>query len=183
MKKNINTLIILIAIGTVTLLGYRGFAWDNILRDFNTKQNVAADSIETRAWNVFKNYVNFAKAHDLEDLRTIAYQISPTCNDPAKVAECNSLMDNVYNIAGQMTQDILTHSLYDDHQIVLYTDGPLVTIVYFTRDDQDNIKVLGMRFCLENKKTASTCVDPAKFRLDADGNGWWDNVESLFYKT
>ena len=182
----ISLLIPLIAISVVFLLGYRGFGWE---KDFKNKEVIGLmnfffipDPLNLKAWQVFENYLKFAKTHDLAGLRNLSYQISPTCNDHTKEQECNALMDSVYFFASNFKISDFTHFMSDERQIVMYTDGPTVAILFFTRDEAGTPKVLGMRFCFEDETVVGTCVDINLFKRDLNGNGWWDNVESLFYK-
>ena len=185
-KATIITLLIpLIAISVVFLLGYKGFGWE---KDFKNKEIVGLvnffsvpNPLKSEAWQVFENYLAFAKAHDMAGIRTLSYQISATCNDPAKERECLTLMDNVYLFASDLKLSDFTHFAADERQIVLYTDGPTVAILFFTRDEIGTPKVLGMKFCFEDEATAGTCVKTDQSERDLDGDGWWDNVESLFY--
>jgi len=138
-------------------------------------------SLKSKVWTTFQNYLKFAQAHDLAGLRTLSYQISATCNDPAKEKECFDLMDSVYLIGSPFKLSEFTNFMSDGKQIMLYTDGPDKVILFFTRDSTGDPQVLGMRFCRELENSNESCVmtDPAK--RDLDGNGWWDSIESLFY--
>lgn len=136
--------------------------------------------LSAEAWAVFQNYLQFAKTHDLSGIRSLSHQISATCNDPAKEKECFALMDSVYSFASSYKLNDFNHIQADEHQIIMYTDGPTVAILYFTRNG-DAIKVLGMRFCFEDENTIGTCVKTDSIKNDSNGNGWWDSVESLFY--
>lgn len=186
MKKQKSVAIALVAIITVFVLGYQGFGWEKFVKsEAIIKLGIsfsANDKIKLESWNVFQKYIKLAKAHDIEGLRALSHQISDTCNDNSKRAECNNLMDNVYTLSSSFELSDFKHIETDDKQIVLYTDGPTVVTLFFTREDRRNIKVLGMRFCFEDPETKRPCVDAGALRLDSDGNGWWDEVESLFYQ-
>lgn len=183
-KKRLHILISLLAIGVVLALGYEGFGWKNNSqnKDFNkilNSFNNVSLSPKEEAWQVFQNYLEFARIHNLSGIRSISHQISPTCNDPSKEKECFTLMDNVYNIASSFELKTFTHIETDEKQAVLYTDGPLVTIIFFTKID--GLKVLGMRFCVDDPKSSKPCVETDPVLRDQNNNGWWDDVESLFY--
>lgn len=186
MKKQSNVLIPFLAIGVVFALGYKGFGWEN-----NLKKNAAvrtvnsfvtSEAIEHEAWRVFENYLKFARLHNLAGVKSLSHQISATCNDPLRIEECFALMDNVYGILSPFQQSDFRHIEEDNRQIVMYTDGPVVAILFFTKDLDGALKVLGLRFCLEvEDEGAEPCVEADQIRGDQDGNGWWDSVESLFY--
>ena len=137
-------------------------------------------ALSAEAWTIFQNYLNFAKNHDLASIRSLSHQISPTCNDTSKEKDCFALMDSVYSFANSYKLSDFNHIQSDGRQIVMYTDGPTVAILYFTRN-ADDIKVLGMRFCFEDEATVGTCVKTDSIKHDLNGNGWWDSVELLFY--
>ncbi|MDO8728433.1 MAG: hypothetical protein Q7K26_00920 [bacterium] len=137
-------------------------------------------ALASEAWTIFQNYLAFAKAHNLSGIRSLSHQISNTCNDSRKEAECFTLMDSVYSFASLYKSSDFYHIQSDERQIVMYTDGPTVAILYFTRNTEE-IKVLGMRFCLEGEATIGTCIVADQIKNDSDGDGWWDGVESLFY--
>ena len=142
----------------------------------NNNSNLAQE-----AWEIFQNYLAFAHAHDLEGLRTLSHQISDTCNNPAKEKGCFELMDSVYTLASPFTLNDFKNIISDEKQIIMYTDGPDVVMLYFTRKEDGTPKVLGMRFCLENATETISCVETDPTKRDLNNNGWWDSVESLFY--
>lgn len=136
--------------------------------------------VAREAWTVFQNYLEFARTHNLAGIRSLSHQISATCNDPSKATECFALMDSVYAFASGYTLNEFRHVLSDERQIIMFTDGPTVAILYFTRAETNTIKVLGMRFCFEDEATVGSCVETDSVKLDENGNGWWDSVESFF---
>ena len=187
MTKQNGILIPLLAISVVFLLGYQGFGWENIFKNTEpidtTIPLAVSDPLKAEAWTIFQNYLNFAKNHDLAGIRSLSHQISATCNDPLKEKECFTLMDSVYSFAGNLKLSEFKHIQSDERQIIMYTDGPAVAMLYFTRNENDinDIKVLGMRFCFEDEATVGTCVKTGSIEHDLNGNGWWDSVAVLFY--
>lgn len=133
------------------------------------------------AWATLQGYMTFAKNHDLAGLRTLSHQISPECNDPAKEKECFDLMDSASSIASELNPADFKHIERDGKQIVMYTDPPGVWIIYFTRDEQMKLRVLGLQFCIQQADSKSPCVDPTTLKTDTDADGWWDTTEALFY--
>ena len=186
MKKQNSILIPLLAIGVVCVVGYQGFNWDDsfVAKEFKSISNPSPTAplpVTLEAWQVFENYLEFARTHNLVGVRSLSHQVSDTCNDPLKEQECFVLMDTVYTIGDYFKQEDFKHVLADERQIVMFTDPPAVAILYFTRENPPEIKVLGMRFCFEDETSPDKCFDADRVRLDLDDNGWWDNVESLFY--
>jgi hypothetical protein len=138
--------------------------------------------ITTQAWTTFQNYLEFAKTHNLTGIRSLSHQISDTCNDPLRESECFALMDSVYSFASEFEASEFKHLQADDKQILLYTDGPVRAILFFTRDTSKIPKILGLQFCEELEFAIDSCIETDPEKRDLDHNGWWDNVEALFYK-
>ena len=182
MKKQLGVLIPLLAISVVVLLGYKGFGWEK--NSFQATFDLLLpwqEESKRGAWTTFENYLEFARAHNLAGVKSLSYQISTTCSDATKIEECFALMDSVYEIAKDFKQSDFRHVEEDGRQIVTYTDGPLVAILFFTKDLGGIPKVLSLRFCLENGTSQEKCIEAGSMRHDEDGDGWWDSVESLFY--
>ena len=133
------------------------------------------------AWVIFQSYLESARLHDLPSLKKLSYQLSDTCKDESRKEECFALMDNVYNIASPFEASEFKNIQADGRQITLYTDGPVVAILFFVRDTDGTPKVLGLRFCSE-EGAQNSCVETDPIKRDLDGNGWWDSTESLFYQ-
>ena len=136
--------------------------------------------VATDAWAIFEHYLEFAKAHNLEGIKSLSYQISAACQDTLREAECFYLMNSIYSIGSALKESDFKHIYYDNRQIIMYTDGPMVVSLYFTRDETNALKVLGLRFCFEDENTADSCAKNIT-KNDTDSDGWWDSVESLFY--
>lgn len=143
----------------------------------------------TTAWSTFQNYLKFAKAHDLEGVSSLSYQISEACLNSEKREECNRLMDSVYLIGEEFQFEDFTNVFYDDKQIVMTTDyltvfegsDPAKIVLYFVKSESGEPKVLGIRFCHGTENTNNVCVITDEKNRDRDQNGWWDDVEALFY--
>ncbi len=186
MRKQNVVLIPLLAISVILTLGYKGFGWENTLRGSEVASilnqfNIYHSPEENQTWRVFQDYLAFAKVHNLVGVKSLSHQISLTCSDPSRETECFALMDSVYAFASGYKLSDFKHILSDERQIVMYTDEPVVVILYFVKDSNGTLKVLGMRFCFEDERTINTCVETDPNKRDLDGNGWWDKVESLFY--
>jgi len=121
---------------------------------------------------------------DLPGVSAVSYRLSATCADPAKESDCFALMDNLYSFGAPLKRADFTHIRSDSRQIIIYTDGPDMTFLYFTRAAVTGApKVLGLRFC-DNRDlpTGEGCVDFNADTKDDNGNGWWNSVESLIYR-
>ena len=194
MQKKIIIITALFAVGLILVLGARNFNVDGSaegsasfmsfpsfsLPNFGkSNQNIAEAANE--AWETFEKYLGFAKSHDLEGLRSVSHQISDVCNDPTKEADCFLLMDSVAEVANELDPAKFKHIQKDDKQVVMFTDGPGVFILYFTRAEDKNLRVLGLQFCIQDDNPKNSCVKTDTIKNDSDGDGWWDAVESLFY--
>ena len=94
-------------------------------------------------------------------------------------------MGGVYQFAKDFKEEYFTSTFYDDRQIVLITDNKasMVSVaLVFTRDMNGNSKVLGIKWCVPEKDNQNICVETDPTKRDLDNNGWWDDVEALFYK-
>ena len=157
-----------------------------------TLSSIKDGPVSIEAWNVFDQYRNAAKAHDLAQLKALSYQLSPECTaaltDSTKMAKCTELMDSVAFFTQDFQAKDFIRVAYDAKQIVLTTDylkiadaeEPVKTVIYFVRDPSP--KVLGIRFCIGAEGKTEECVQTAPDKRDTNGNGWWDDVEALFKK-
>ncbi|MEX2013604.1 MAG: hypothetical protein WD897_01670 [Parcubacteria group bacterium] len=185
MNRQNSLLIILLAVSVVGILGYRGFGWENNFKDKEIVRVidsfVTPETPSSEAWQVFESYLVFLRTHNLAGVRSLSHQTSTACSDPTEGEACLALMDNVYEIASPFKQSDFKHIQADERQIIMFTDGPVVAMLYFTRDSSGVPKVLGLKFCLEDETGLESCVETDPSRRDLDNNGWWDSVESLFY--
>lgn len=208
MNKKIGVIIPLLSISAVFVLGYNGFGWKEQffnkktdttiapitpLIDVSAISNIPVDALNTHqtvsntprsaAWQVFQDYLSFAHTHNLPGIKSLSYQMSATCLDQAKEKECFSLMDGVYSIGSSFKAEDFKNVLFDERQLILFTDvkDQARTALYFVKDESGALKILGLRFCLQEEGEPDTCVAVDEKERDKDGNGWWDNVESLFY--
>ena len=186
----INVILIpILALGVVVAIGYEGFGWKYSLKNVGGEEIIrsitsfnSTESPTHEAWQVFENYLEFARTHNLDGIKSLSHQISATCLDETKTEECFALMDNLYNIASTLRQSDFKYIEEDSRQIIMSTDGPVVAILFFTKDLAGTPKVLGLRFCIESEEVGrDSCVETDPTKRDLDENGWWDNVESLFH--
>lgn len=147
------------------------------------------------AWTTFEKYVAFAKAHDIQGIKSLSRELSPTCSDPSKVKDCNLLMDDIAAVGAIFSEKDFTHILYDDKQIILSTDfkredysqlrGYTRTVIYFTRNAEGNPLITGFgptqgRYLAKLSKQTDTELEKAlTLRLvDTDKDGLPDFVEA-----
>jgi hypothetical protein len=146
--------------------------------------NLNATKEEKAAWDTFEKYLDSARAHDIEGLRTVSYKISSICNDASKQSECFGLMDNVYAIGSEFKQADFRHAAFDDRQLVMYTDyEPMRFILAFVREGESGLKLLGIKWCFAPEEGGvDDCINVDPATRDADKNGWWDSLEPLLNK-
>ena len=144
-----------------------------------------------RAWTVFEQYRTFAQEKNLEGVKSLSHQVSETCANQATRAECEVLMYNVVVFTQDFHKEDFNNVFFDERQIVMFTDptetaegGSLAQVIlFFTRTNTGEPKVLGIRFCFRMKTDEDTqCFSGDPATRDLNKNGWWDAVESLFYK-
>jgi hypothetical protein len=143
----------------------------------------------TSAWSVFQDYLKAAKDNDLEKLKSHSYQTSETCNDPKRRAECNELMTGVYLIASGFKLEDFKNVESDAKQIIMSTDymkmpdgaDDTKVVLYFVKAETGEPKVLGIRFCY-GLEDGLKCVITDPETRDVDHDGWWDDIEALFYE-
>ena len=192
MSRQISTIVLLFVIGTILFASFRIFevkkpdpSYDQLLPlpsfSLPSLRILPTNDVTVlaEAWEVFENYLEFARTHNLTGIRSLSHQISSTCLDSSKEAECFALMDNVYSIGSLFVESDFKYVYYDNRQIVMFTDGPTVAILYLTIDGMGALKVLSMTFCYDTAE--EKCAEADSIKRDLDGNGWWDSVEDLFY--
>jgi hypothetical protein len=157
-----------------------------------TLSSIKDAPVAIEAWNAFDAYRAAAKAHDLAKVRALSYQLSAECEaalaDSAQMEKCAGLMDSVVFFTQDFKQADFNRVVYDAKQLVLVTDylvlpgadEPIKTVIYFVKDP--GLKILGIRFCVGVEGEADECVETAPAKRDANGNGWWDDIEQLFKK-
>jgi len=144
----------------------------------------------TVAWSTFQDYIKAAKNHDLETVKKLSYQLSATCANPEKSADCNLLMDGVYNLASSFRQEDFKNVAFDDRQIIMATDylgssenlDGAKTAILFVKSESGQPQLLSIKFCFGQDSMSNLCVNTNPVSRDSDQDGWWDDVESLFYK-
>jgi len=137
--------------------------------------------VKGMALDVWEKYLDAAKNHDLIKIKELSYQLSSQCTDPDEEAECFQLMNSIYFFGSTLKSDDFKYVEADNKQVIMYTDGPDRSILYFTKDTSGNMKLLGVRVCSEDQENPQlTCADLNVYTRDDDGDGWWNSTESLF---
>ncbi|OHA92016.1 MAG: hypothetical protein A3J09_00770 [Candidatus Zambryskibacteria bacterium RIFCSPLOWO2_02_FULL_51_21] len=180
------------ALATVGIFFYGNKLNLPLIDNLNLELNTAPiDPAGVAAWNTFEQYRTYATENNLEGVKSISHQVSETCKNPATLAECENLMQSVAAFTKDLRGSDFKTVYYDDRQIVLVSDpvetaegNALVQILlFFTRTSSGEPRVLGMRFCFKNKgEENKSCFNADPAIRDQNQNGWWDAVESLFYK-
>ena len=160
------------------------------LPDFKTLTftNLADQAVAIAAWDTFQKYREYMRTHDLEGVKSLSHQLSATCQDPLKRAECENLMDSAYFFTQDFKQEDFKYVYADQKQIILLTEALVLegeseliqTALLFTRDEAGQAKVLGAKFCIGKAKVENKCVETEPSLRDRDNNGWWDDIEAQF---
>lgn len=200
-KTNIAVAVVLVVVlGTILVLAPASEGRDGprnrplfsgLSLPFSSKVPNLNDSFNvTAAWSTFQDYLKFAKAHDLEGVKSLSYQVSKACSNPETIVECEGLMDSVSQIGEEFKLEDFKYVFYDDKQIIMTTDYMLITegldkvkiALYFVKSETGEPKVLGLKLCFGEESGDNTCIITDPEKRDADQDGWWDDVEALFYK-
>ncbi len=155
-----------------------------------------APDVRTQAIETVTRYLAAAKAHDLTTIKSLSYQISPECSDPAKVDACYKKMDTLVSAASTTDFSTFTHAVYDAKQIILTTEyvatstdivkGRTRSILYFTRTSSGDPQVLAFMpglttFTTRQPKDSDTEARLNFITTDTDQDTIDDEVETCTY--
>lgn len=148
--------------------------------------------MQNTAWEVFKNYLEAAKDKDLNSLKNYSYALSDTCLDNKKKKECEELMSNAYFFGAGIERASLTHTLYDNKNVILLGDyketvsNGVVSVarpvIYFVRDGK-SVKLLSFNpfqgsFLVIGESSTSTAMTKVYAAVqDSDGDTISDMTE------
>lgn len=147
------------------------------------------DPVADGAWKTFVQYREYARLGNLEGIKSLSHQTSEECLDPERSAECADLMQTAFFFTEFIQEDMLNNYAYDEKQIVLSTDvirlpeieDPLMFVLFFTRTEEGQARVLGLKFCFGKEDSKEEeCVNTNPETRDKDQNGWWNDVEARF---
>jgi hypothetical protein len=190
----------IILAGAILLLVLAIFGIKKFGIDINMPFNIGKfaskeEGLTEKAWNTFDQYMNFAKENDIEGVRSLSYQLGPVCSDPARVEECKGLLNGVYELGQEIKKEKFTNIISDKKQVILYGEyeryedadiiGHLRSIIYFTRDENGDLKLLSFNptdgaFFLKKNITDDINVDDElrKMLKDRDTDTLPDQAES-----
>lgn len=157
--------------------------------------NTGKADLMSRSWDVFDQYMTYAKENNIEGVASLSHKLGPICSDPLKKEECNNLLNGVYQLGQDIKREKITEIISDRKQIILYSEyeryedediiGHIRNIVYFTRDESGNPKLLsfnpadGAFFLKKNIKQDTNVDDELREMLkDSDSDTIPDQTES-----
>lgn len=198
MKRNIAVIV-----GLVVVVGLFFVYGKSVVHPSSTGESLSLPSLPsaklpsldnvfttTSAWGVFQDYLKAAHRHDIITVKSLSYQLSETCANPEKKADCEVLMDGVYTIAHTFVQTDFVNVASDDKQIIMSTnymdigagaENETKVVLFFVKDETGGPKVLSIKFCYGKEGTNQTCVNTDPASRDADKDGWWDDTEMFFH--
>lgn len=154
---------------------------------------IETSTLDGKAWGVLQNYLEAAKNHDIERLKSLSYQVSESCQSAATSTDCNTKMDTVYFFGSGMQKRDFKNIWSDSKQIILSTDlkreenenmiGFSRAIVYFIIDDNGSIKLLkfsdskGVSMNKEGRTIEEIDTYLQKRMHDEDMDGMEDEIE------
>lgn len=196
MRNRIIVLVTAIAIAIALGTNLRRSSGPTLTDTSTTTQAVILDE----AWGVFDAYRAAAKAHDLDKLSSLAYQLSDTCKNPEQRDQCDALMDNVVFFSQDFVKGNFSHVAADAKQVILYGDFGEVTatssvtysrrIAYFARSEDGALKFLsfspfdGVFIVIQDgDKPESVSKRLREMTADTDGDTLADEQETCTGQT
>lgn len=159
----------------------------------NQRRSRNADiSAFDQSFSALESYLAAAKEHDLEGVKSISYQLSDTCKDESKRAECETLMDNVAYFGQAFVRENMHLLGRDKKQVILAADYVINTegevpsatrpIAYFVIVDE-KVKLLSFNpfqgaFFFRGEAATSTVIERLEASIkDTDGDAVPDKTE------
>jgi hypothetical protein len=193
MKNKQLILTILVALVVVVVMLYQQFGINFNLPIPYFNNSDKPELLMEESLKTFDSYLSYAKDHNIEGLATLSHKLGPVCSDPEKLEECNALMDTVYQLGSEIEKEKLTITLSDKRQIILLSEYERVedefmtgykrTIIYFTRDEKGNPKLLSFNnsdgaFVLKTGLSSEITEDRLqKMIVDTDQDSLPDEAE------
>jgi hypothetical protein len=174
MKTRIIALVALILVGSALLL-------------INERRREKADiAAVEEGWATLQEYLSAAESKDLEALKKVAYQLSPTCKDTQKRTECETLMLSAASFGREINRENIGLLGRDDKQTILVSpyykneegESPsMIRTIIFLARDEERLKLLAFNpfqgtFMLrldQATSTISTRLDDMTRDSDKDG--------------
>jgi len=149
-------------------------------------------------WAIFSRYLQAAKDHNRDELKTLSYSLSKTCEETPVTSECVQKMDAVYEAGRKLSQGNFTELWVDDRQAILATalkffeDSNTIgfsrSIVLFAKNKDNKYGLLALdpeRMWLV-RKNATTSPEELqekvkKSMIDSDKDGITDDFENCIF--
>jgi hypothetical protein len=180
MKTRIIALAALVLVGSALLL-------------INERRRERADvAAVEEAWTTFEEYLSAAESKDLEALKKVSYQLSPTCKDAQKRAECETLMLSVASFGREINRENIGLLGRDKKQTILVSpyykneesESPsMIRTIIFLARDEERLKLLSFNpfqgsFMLRlDQATSTVSAKLDDMTRDSDNDGLADMDE------
>lgn len=138
---------IALILGSVAIIGLVAVAGWYFL-PFSTNNNQA---VREEAWGVFERYIAFAKARDIEGVKSLSHSVSEACADPEREADCLVLIDSVATIGDIFQKDEFSNVVSNKSEVLLHSAAPSIAIIHFIRSSEGELKISAIRTCREAK--------------------------------
>lgn len=178
----------------------------DILATTDSNSNIPATqtgNIPNRAWATFEKYIEYARTHNIEGVRSLSHKFNGTCSKAKESEEmekkCFAILDSVYETGISMNKSDYSNVAFDSKQIILSTnpkktdsaDKVEITknLIYFTISTNNEIKLLALELgrSFTVKKAGLTNAElnlAVEERIkDSDNDGIENAVESCLIKT
>lgn len=114
----------------------------------------AKQSPKDQAWYLFQKYLAYNKQKNLAGVKSVVYKLSPLCESPDTVIDCEARMGSAYSYGNPLNKKDFVNVWSDEKQIILSTNfwtedsddmgviGRFRSIIYFIKDENGNLKLL-----------------------------------------
>lgn len=222
MKKNY---IIVLACVTLAILIYGGFTLkgdkikkdnsippetvdNSVISEEKSISDAPADSkpitseisvpIADQLWNIYSQYLKFAKNQDRDSLKKVSYQLSQACTPTPVTDECKSKMSAVYEAGKSITRNDFSEVWSDQKQAIVLSEakkledsqsvGYQKSIIIFAKNSQGQYGLLALdpqRSWLAKKSATTTNESLYKTvgdsMIDSDKDGVTDDFEKCIF--
>lgn len=170
----------------------------NISTSSNQISSEISSPTSDQLWEIFSKYLDFAKKQDRDNLKKVAYQLSPSCTSTPVSSECKSKMSAVYEAGKSITRNDFTLIWSDKRQAIVSSEAKKIedsqsvgyqkSIVVFARNDQGQFGILALdpqRSWLVKKNATTTNESLYKragdLMIDTDKDGVTDDFEKCIF--
>lgn len=127
---------------------------EDVLLSLDTKIITKEDQdLAKKGWETFSLYLKYSKNKDIEGLKSLSYKLSSLCTTQSLIKDCHGALDEIVMVGNLFKESDFTHILHDNMQIILFSDykkeifneseGYVHTTLYFIRDSDDKLKIVG----------------------------------------